>query len=211
MSKIEIIRAIKKGAEVQTDAQNFCLPAIVESFDAANQSVSVKLAVNEKENQTGEYFNNNSLILPEIRVVFPASSNTSFLTFPIKKGDTGTLTVCDCDIENFLAGDGSITDAISERRHDLTDCFFIPGFFPDSKTINCDPDNIKLKNGNMTIVLDPDGKISITGSADEMITLIYTAIDELSKATVATMMGAQPLSCAAALATIATKISAMKI
>ena len=207
---IEMIRAIKKGSEVQTDKASFCIPAIVESFDAATQTVNVKLAVNEKQNQIGEFFDNNSLILPEIRVLFPASSADSFFSFPIKKGDTGVLIACDCDIDNFLAGDGSITNAVSERRHDLTDSFFIPGFFPDSKVVSCDSSNTILKNGNMTITLDPTGKVSIEGASEEIIDLIYTAIDELSKCTVATMMGAQPLSCAAALTTIATKLAAIK-
>ncbi len=207
---IELIQAIQKGSANQTDKASFCLPAIVDSFDTATQSVNVKLAVNEKQNQTGDYFDNNSLIMPDIRVLFPASSNNSFLSFPIKKGDTGVLIACDCDIENFLTGDGSITNAVSERRHDLSDCFFIPGFFPDSKTITADANNIILKNNNMTITLDPTGKISISGATDDLIALIYTAIDELSKCTVATMLGPQPLSCAAILATIATKTNAMK-
>ena len=98
---IELIQAIKKGSEVQTDKLSFCVPVIVERFDADNQSVDVKLAINEKQNQTGDYFDNNSLILPEIRVMFPASSADSFFSFPIKKGDSGVLVTCDCDIENF--------------------------------------------------------------------------------------------------------------
>jgi len=207
---IELIQAIKKGSEVQTDKASFCIPAIVDFFDAATQSVNVKIAVNEKQNQTGEFFDNNTLILPEIRVLFPASSKNAFISFPLKKGDTGVLFTCDCDIENFLAGDGSITDAVSERRHDLTDSFFVPGFFPDSKTAACDSNNVIIKNNNMTITLEPSGKISISGATDDVIALVYTAVDELAKCTVATMLGSQPLSCAAALAAIATKLAAIK-
>lgn len=57
-----------------------------------------------------------------------------------------------------------------------------------------DDGKIESKTDKMTVVLDPTGKITITGASDELMTVIDDWMTEMGKATVITGIGPQPFT-----------------
>ncbi|HQM83869.1 MAG TPA: Gp138 family membrane-puncturing spike protein [bacterium] len=114
----------------------------------------------------------NGDILAEVPVMSFSKSSSVGLFLPITKGDTGTLLFYDHSLEAFQ---NEAIENTEERNHDLSDCLFIPGFFSESKSPDF-PDNVQLKNGNMTIELS-DGKIKIQGGSKEVMEIISRFMD----------------------------------
>ena len=118
----------------------------------------------------------NPISLPEIvdvPVCFPVSNGgASYITVPIKAGDTVTLTFFDRDMAAWLYGDGSAKEPESMRIHDLTDASFTPDLTPFDKAIGASTDDLEIVNDNMSIILHDDGKIEIKGSSAEMVDVI---------------------------------------
>lgn len=62
--------------------------------------------------------------------------------------------------------------------------------------------NVTMSNDTITLTIDKDGKITVTGGSNEMIAIIYEFMDEIKKqiaalstATTPTALGPQVLSC----------------
>ena len=200
----DLIRAEIRQALLKTRC---AMPGKVVSFDGTRAKVQPLLkAVLAPEE--------NSISLPEIvdvPVCFPVSSGgASYITVPIKPGDTGTLTFFDRDMARWLYGDGKAVEPESVRIHDLTDASFTPNLTPFKNAIGADTDNLEVVNGNMSINLDPLGKIKIENSTAELIDLISQLLQNLTTTTVATALGPQPLSSSAAIAAIKLQLDTMK-
>ena len=122
--------------------------------------------------------------LPEIvdvPVCFPVSNgSSSYITVPIKAGDTGTLTFFDRDMARWLYGNGEQVEPENLRIHDLTDASFTPDLTPFDKAIGADTDNLEVVNDNMSIVLHPDGKVEIKGTTAEMVSVLSSAFSNIS-------------------------------
>ena len=89
------------------------LPGIVESFDAATQTASVRPALKH-----------SSAVLPLIRdvpVYFPGGT-ASGITWPVTSGDECLLVFADFDIDRWFEN-GEVREAASDRMHDLPDAF----------------------------------------------------------------------------------------
>ena len=157
-----------------------------------------------------------AISLPEIvdvPVCFPVSSGgDSFIKIPVKEGDTGTITFYDRDMAAWLYGDGKAVEPEGIRIHDLTDASFTPDLQPFGNIDPANLDDIVIKNDNIEMVLDPNGKISISNT-EELIDLIEQLLTALETSTVATSLGPQSLSKVldGTITTIKTKISTFKI
>jgi len=125
-----------------------------------------------------------AISLPEIvdvPVCFPVSSGgASFITIPVKEGDTGTLTFFDRDMARWLYGDGKAVEPESFRIHDLTDASFTPDLQPFKNVTGADLSNTVVKNDKMSITLHPNGQIEISGDSQEMVTVLSSALGNLS-------------------------------
>lgn len=73
------------------------------------------------------------VILTNIPVVWPRAG-TGYLTFPLVPGDTGTITIMDRSIDNWLLL-GAPVDPISSATHALQDAVFEPGLHPQTNPI----------------------------------------------------------------------------
>lgn len=102
-------------------ALRVCVPGEIVTFDGAKRTASVKILLKR--------------ILPDgslvdyapitVRVVTPQGGG-GYLQFPIAKGDQGLVVFADRDIGSwFQTGDN--TQQPSQRMHNLSDGFFIPG------------------------------------------------------------------------------------
>lgn len=103
-----------------------CLPALVTSFNAAEQTVSVQPA--NKRLYTNE---DEAELLPTIEdvpVVF-MGNNIFRIVFDLLPGDAVLLICAERSIEKFL-NTGAISDPDSGRKFDLSDAIAIPGLIP---------------------------------------------------------------------------------
>jgi len=157
-----------------------------------------------------------AISLPEIvdvPVCFPVSSGgNSYITIPVKAGDTGTITFYDRDMARWLYGDGSAVEPENVRIHDLTDASFTPDLTPFDNAIGADTTDMKIVNDGLEMTIDPTGKISVS-NGEELIDLLVQTLDALQTATVATSMGPQQLSTVldGTILTLKTKLETFKI
>ena len=102
----------------------FCaLPGIVESFDSAAQTATVRPAL-KRRNRKGEAV--SLPLLRDVPVFFPGG-RTSGITWPVARGDECLLVFADSAIDGWFES-GEAEAPASERRHDLSDAFAFVGF-----------------------------------------------------------------------------------
>lgn len=97
------------------------LPAVVQSFDRANNRADVIPAI------TTAATNGQTLTLPELSSVpvCTAGGGGFGASFPLQKGDTGWVIFCDRDISLFKES-GVVSPANTNRAHNLADAVFYP-------------------------------------------------------------------------------------
>ncbi len=113
------------------------MPGIVESFDAATQTASVRPALKH-----------SSAALPLIRdvpVFFPGGT-ASGITWPVTSGDECLLVFADFDIDRWFEN-GEVREAASDRMHDLPDAFAFVGFRSREKALEYFPESPQFFDG----------------------------------------------------------------
>jgi hypothetical protein len=165
-------------------------PAIIEEFDVGRQVATVQIAITEVvRNPVTGPVNTTLPLIYNVPVVLPRAGGFS-LTLPLKKGDECLLIFSDNCFDLWWTR-GGVQDQFERRRHDLTDCFCVPGpwsqprvisdYSPDSAELRSDDgsvvvevraDEIKMKSPKVTIV--STGDVNITGNH---VTIASTAND----------------------------------
>ncbi|MCK5603276.1 hypothetical protein KAR91_15440 [Candidatus Pacearchaeota archaeon] len=145
------------------------LPAKVEKYDPDKQKASVSPLLKKK------YVDGEIVQLPVINDI-PVqwlSGGDAFIHMPLKVGDIGMVIFAERSLDKWLSGDGSAVVPDDPRHHNLTDAVFIPGIstFTEAFSVS-NPDNITIKNNNITIELDPSGKIKIEGATQELLAVL---------------------------------------
>lgn len=179
-----VIDAIKEDIK----KTHVCLPARIESYDETSQSAKVLLMINEIDPNSEDQDSPEEFLLDGVPVKFYASRRDCFVSLPLSKSTFGCVVFSDKSLDDYLQSDGlqPVNENLDPRMHDLSDAVFYPGMRPYSEYIQgYSSDNMVLKNSNMTITLDPNGKISITGGSEEMLTVIEGFMNEaLSQLTI---------------------------
>jgi hypothetical protein len=104
------------------------LPAVVESFDATTLTVTAQPTIQGQVRQPdGTWFNTTMPLCTECPVILPGGGSF-VLTFPITKGDEGTIIFASRCIDSWWQSGGIQTQA-ELRMHDLSDGFFLPKCF----------------------------------------------------------------------------------
>lgn len=134
------------------------IPGIVESFDAAKQTVSVQPAITENIQAGEEAAKATPLpVLTDIPICFPRAGGYS-LTLPIKKGDECLLVFADMCIDGWWQS-GGVQDQMETRRHDLSDAFAIIGVTSQSRKINdYSPGNMQIRTDDGSIIIELDNE-----------------------------------------------------
>lgn len=123
----ELVQA--PGAELEAlknairQEMHCALPAVVESYDKATQTVTVKPALRERL-FGGAYV--ELPLLSDVPVFFPGGA-ASGITFPVQKGDECLVVFSDSCIDAWYQYGGT-QNPVSLRRHDLSDGFAFIGF-----------------------------------------------------------------------------------
>jgi Phage protein Gp138 N-terminal domain len=142
------------------------LPGIVQSFNAADCTAEVQLAILMQSRDK----NNNwkdvtpAPVVPKALVHFPGNHDYIF-TFPIKAGDEGLLVFCDRCIDAFWQS-GGVQPQLDIRQHDLTDAIFFPGIRSVGNVpanINTSAAEFRTFSGNTKITFSDAAGVAITG------------------------------------------------
>lgn len=111
-----------------------------------------------RENILDEKGNIKSVNLPmlvDVPIVYPGSSYFQ-ITFPLAKGDEGLVIFSDMCIDAWWQS-GGIQNQFEERRHDLSDGFFIPSMMSQVKKPNTYSSTntlIRSKSANSSVLID---------------------------------------------------------
>lgn len=150
--------------ELRQRASNFnqaaqlrvAIPAIVESFDAGKQTVSVQPALTENIQAGNDDVKAVKLpILTDIPICFPRA-NGYCITLPVAKGDECLLVFADMCIDGWWQS-GGVQDQMETRRHDLSDAFAIIGVTSQPRKVSAYSDNkLQIRTDSQNIVCELD-------------------------------------------------------
>lgn len=132
------------------------IPAIVESFDAGKQTVSVQPALTENIQAGSDDVKAVKLpILTDIPICFPRA-NGYCITLPVAKGDECLLVFADMCIDGWWQS-GGVQDQMETRRHDLSDAFAIIGVTSQPRKVSAYSDNkLQIRTDSRNIVCELD-------------------------------------------------------
>ena len=122
------------------------IPGIVESYDAAQQTVNVRVAVREcLIDAAGQEKWTEIPLLLDVPMVFPRAGGY-VLTLPITRGDEVLVCFGDACIDAWWQS-GGVQNQIDTRRHDLSDAFAIPGPWSQPRRVsNYSTNSCQLRN-----------------------------------------------------------------
>lgn len=153
------------------------VPAIVQSFDAEKQFVTVQIAIREQIRTP--YGPQNTEISPLYCIpIAPFRAGGFAFTLPIQAGDEGFLIFCDMAIDLWKAR-GGVQNQLVMRRHDLNDSFFLPGGWSQPRVLeNYSTTSAQLRSDDGSVVVDVAAsgitltapKVTINSSGDVDIT-----------------------------------------
>lgn len=152
---------------------------ILRLVEQIKQEIKVKIPckVTKNNGKTVDVELDSGLKLPSVPI-FNFEGIDSGLFVPIRKGTQGALHVFDRDLSNWLL---ETKKPLTNRRHDLSDCFFVAGY-KSNKARKTDDDKLRLYNDKMKITLDKTGKLSIEGGSKEVLSIIINFMDKTVQA-----------------------------
>jgi hypothetical protein len=144
------------------------LPVIVESYNAANQTATVKSAVKSHNRQMdGTWVDDEMTPFTDVPVKFPSAGGLT-MTFPIKAGDEGTVHFAARSIEGWW-GKGGVQAQTVLRQHHLADGFLVlGGRSMPRKLANVSTETVQVRTD--------DGKHFIELTADGVVNVIATTV-----------------------------------
>lgn len=165
------------------------LPAEIVSYEKGK--ATVKILIKRK-------INGDLMEFPpitDVPVLQPRSNGgKSFISMPIKKGDTGMLTFQERSIDKWLIAGGSV-DPNDTRKFDLSDAVFTPGLYPDDNRLEYENKNaLEVTNDQCSFILHPDGRMELKGASEDLVGVFASVVDNLIGATVVTSLGASPFT-----------------
>ena len=150
------------------------IPGIIESFDPSTQLASVTVAIHERVRTPNGPVDTQIATINMVPVVLPRAGGFT-LTLPITKGDECLLVFADMCIDLWWDR-GGVQNQFEVRRHDLTDCFCIPG--PWSK-----PRKLTAYSASSAQLRSDDGTVVVDVSSDQITltapTVKINATDEI--------------------------------
>ena len=147
-----------------------CLPGKIVKYDADTEIASVQPLIKR------QFYREKTARLPpiitQVPVIFPRTA-TSIIRLPVTLGDIVVILFADRAIDNWVTGNGSAKDPISQRLHHTADAFAFVGGYPIGKqwkATNPDALEIQVKSGT---------KITIGNGTEELIQLAHDAFSKL--------------------------------
>lgn len=142
------------------------IPGIVKSFDASKQTAVVQIAIRERVRQLDGPLDVAIAPLQDVPVVLPRAGGFS-LTLPIAPGDEVLVIFADMCIDLWWSR-GDVQNQLERRRHDLSDCFCIPGPWSQPRVLSgysATAAQLRSDDGN-TVVEVQASKVTVTSAGD---------------------------------------------
>ena len=156
------VKNIKKEIRV-------AIPASIVSVNYKEMTCTCQPLIRENLQSTNGVTKQVQLpMLVDVPIVYPSSSGFQ-ITFPLSVGDEGLVVFADMCIDAWWQS-GGVQNQFEERRHDLSDGFFIPAMMSQKK---------KVYVNGVTITSKPAGKTNIDGVN---IVALKKQVDELQEA-----------------------------
>jgi hypothetical protein len=128
-------------------------PGIIQSFDPATQLASVTVAIRERVRTPNGPVDTEIATINMVPVVLPRAGGFT-LTLPISQGDECLLVFADMCIDLWWTR-GGVQNQFEVRRHDLTDCFCIPGPWSKPQVLeNYSAESAQLRSDDGTVTVD---------------------------------------------------------
>jgi len=165
------------------------MPAVVEAYDKATNSVTVKPSLKRKYEGTSSAV--DLPVIVKVPVAFPRGGKTS-MTWPLEKGDSVMLVFSERSLDVWKAR-GGVVDPADPRKFHLTDAWAIPGGYDLAHASpEATSDRLRLQNGTTRIDLFDGGKFRFEKvGGDELLTLMIELVQLLIDAEVFTALGPQ--------------------
>lgn len=161
-SQAALIGAIKDNLQ---SGIHIALPGIIDSFNAGEQTVTVKPAVKERISINGLVQDVELPLLLDVPIVMPRAGGF-VLTLPVQPGDECLVIFSDICIDYWWLS-GGVQSQAERRRHDLSDAVAILGTWSQPRRVpgyRTDAAELKSETGRSCITLLPD-QIDITAAA----------------------------------------------
>jgi Phage protein Gp138 N-terminal domain len=141
-------------------------PGVVQSFDNDKQTVTVKLAINERINNGGDLSWEQIPLLVDVPVLFPRAGGYA-VTFPVQPGDECLVIFCDNCYDAFWQSGGTNNNQIDRRRHDLSDGMaIITGISQPNVLSGVSGNSLQIRNLAGTAIMEISGTtINILGGS----------------------------------------------
>ncbi len=147
-------RLNERAAAIKT---RVAIPGIIQSFDAAAQTVTVQPALREKIITDGDEVWTDIPLLVDVPVALPRAGGYA-LTLPIRSGDECLVVFGDMCMDGWWQS-GGVQNQVECRRHDLSDGFAIVGVWSQPRVLpNYSTGSAQLRND------DGSAYVEITGS-----------------------------------------------
>ncbi len=147
------------------------LPGTITSYDEETRNAEVLPLIMRKSFDAQEAI--ALPIIPNVPVVHPQTQKGA-LILPVSPGDPVTLIISDRSLEDWKASSGTLpTEAVDKRKHDLSDCWAIPGGWPDALPFAA------ASSGNLALQVTSGTKIYIGNGTDELLQIAHDAFSSL--------------------------------
>lgn len=172
--------------EEALDNARSMLPGRVTDYDEDRQCVSVQILI-----KTGHVDADGDRVvrtigeIHEVPVWFLGAQAGGRITVPVAKGDTGMLVFASMSIARWKLK-GGLVDPGDDRRHDLNDCFFMPGGHDFAHVPTTAPTNAIVTHG----------KTKLGGPTGTSKVVVETALTQFCQALVnaAITLSSQPVN-----------------
>ena len=153
---------------------------VIQEFNSSKQTAQILLV---EEKRVIDDLTDGTLeieappLLVDVPVFFWGGSNT-YITVPVKKGDSCLVMFSDKDTDNWYET-GEVTIPNSDRMHDLSDGFALVGFRSQADVISSFESEkiaIKYNDGKITV----GDKIAISNSSDNIKDILDSLIDAIA-------------------------------
>ena len=166
---------LRESIDRAMSRMNTCIPGIIQSFDAATQTVEVLPAIKMRTVIDDIISHQDHPVIIYVPLVFPHVANFG-ITFPVAAGDECLLVFSQRAIDNWhdLGGvQPPDSNAIGCRHHDLTDAFAIlaPASVPNVfGAWNTNDLEIRNRSHTTIITVKNNGEVNITAPTSVTIT-----------------------------------------
>ena len=224
-----LAEVIRKGAVYELGQVHTVVACRVVSYDRQNNQADVKPIMNQTftDGDTQQF-----PVIPSCPVHVPEFGGFT-LKAPLEEGQAVTLLVNERSMDEWVIEGNTDADARDRRRFDLSDGIVLAGIRPEDDPIIPEEGTLTIGSEDVEIRLKEDGTFAVESDGVELLELMDDFLDEadslrsqvdaiadaISRSTVATAAGPQPLVPASAemaairtqLAEIATRINTIQL